>query len=1113
VVEWAHATGGTVVTALQAPTPEVVASFDEVLLLSDGHELFHGTPAELPKYLAQRGFACPSYCDIADFALALCVSPSFTASTYCVHAEGAKPPPAELQSREALAAEWSRARADAGTGADAGAGGSAGVVLATEADRSQFAVDTVRSSWAHTALLVSRQFKVVKRNPAVSIGRVNQFIILSAIYGSVYYKIATDSFVVKISMSIFAASAVSFASFAEIPAIFVGKRTAARQIGSNFYTPMQYVLSVALNSLPIGILSTFLFATILYWMTGFANDVGRYFFFVLSLLTHELSTAALFRSYAFAMPTEELAQAAAGITTGSLLVFGGFYIAYPIIPKYFWSIYYLSPFSWTVRSIVNSEFTSSDYMTTICTPGSLGPFVQPDPCLKIKSDVFLDAFGFFKGDAWRWGGIGYTLAFAVVFGLVFSSLAVTYFRAKEAPGSQRITEAAFLSAAAASAAAIKATATPGAAAAAKERPPSGSGAAEATTVVNPSVVAVGGATSASSVLPFQPVSLSFEGITYEVTVGKGAIKPLLRGITGVARPGTLTALMGASGAGKTTLMDVLAFRKTTGKVGGKICLNGEPATAASFSRLAGFAEQEDIHIDYSTVREAIAFSASMRLPASVGAAQREAFVDEVVRLLELEPLAGRRTGSLAQGESKRLTIAVELAANPSILFLDEPTTGLDARAAAVVMRVIRNVANTGRTVVATIHQPSAEVFFGFDRLLVLVPGGYEAYVGALGAQACELERFLGAVPGVKALPQGTNPATWMLSEMGELQQQQKRAKADDAKEAVVVASDGGSSNAGGGGVAVAYAASPLRAATSADLAALAEEKAPLPPALARASFARAFVALLDRMLRYSWRNTSANTLRLLVFLTLAIFFGLAYQKTDDSTYAGAFSKFAVALNGLLFLSIINLNTTIPVVFRNRGVFYRERSSGTYPALAYPLSNLVTEIIWTAFFALVFVAINYNLVGFRMDARAFFVSYLATFLSGLWFAILAMGFCAFFPVALLSNIAGGVTIQISILFAGVNLSRAELPEGWRFMYDSDGFAHALRVFFLPQYENDNTMISDPSPTLTMTRSAFSMLRLGVAPSDLGTEIGKLVAIIAGAAVLMIFFTVRINHQKR
>ena len=144
---------------------------------------------------------------------------------------------------------------------------------------------------------------------------------------------------------------------------------------------------------------------------------------------------------------------------------------------------------------------------------------------------------------------------------------------------------------------------------------------------------------------------------------------------------------------------------------------------------------------------------------------------------------------------------------------------------------------------------------------------------------------------------------------------------------------------------------------------------------------------------------------------------------------------------------------------------------------------------------------------------FFTSYLATLLAGLWFATLAMGFCAFFPIDLLCNIAGGVTIQISILFAGVNLSRNELPDGWKWLYDADGFAHALRVYFLPQYDGDNTVIHDASPALTMARSQFALLRSGVAPSEVPNEIGKLSGIVLGAIVLMMIFTIRINHQRR
>lgn len=101
----------------------------------------------------------------------------------------------------------------------------------------------------------------------------------------------------------------------------------------------------------------------------------------------------------------------------------------------------------------------------------------------------------------------------------------------------------------------------------------------------------------------------------------------------------------------------------------------------------------------------------------------QAFVEEVIELVELTPLSGALVGlpgvdGLSTEQRKRLTIAVELVANPSIVFMDEPTSGLDARAAAIVMRTVRNIVNTGRTIVCTIHQPSIDIFESFDEVLV-----------------------------------------------------------------------------------------------------------------------------------------------------------------------------------------------------------------------------------------------------------------------------------------------------------------------------------------------------------------------------------------------------------
>lgn len=277
-------------------------------------------------------------------------------------------------------------------------------------------------------------------------------------------------------------------------------------------------------------------------------------------------------------------------------------------------------------------------------------------------------------------------------------------------------------------------------------------------------------TATSSAIPFTPMVMTFQDLKYSVVIqGSGSTMDaksgtdtadphagqllLLKGITGSFRPGVLTALMGSSGAGKTTLLDVLAGRKTGGTITGDVRVNGHPKDQATFARVSGYVEQDDIHGPFATVHEALQFSARLRLPSDVPAAKVEAFVAEIMDLVELTTIKASLVGSpgvngLSVEQRKRLTLAVELVANPAIVFMDEPTSGLDARAAAVVMRAARNVVATGRTVVCTIHQPSHAIFSSFMELLLLKRGGETIFFGELGPGAANLVAYLEGLPGV-----------------------------------------------------------------------------------------------------------------------------------------------------------------------------------------------------------------------------------------------------------------------------------------------------------------------------------------------------------------------------
>ncbi|KAK8541889.1 hypothetical protein V6N12_014510 [Hibiscus sabdariffa] len=220
--------------------------------------------------------------------------------------------------------------------------------------------------------------------------------------------------------------------------------------------------------------------------------------------------------------------------------------------------------------------------------------------------------------------------------------------------------------------------------------------------------AIGVAPKRGMVLPFTPLAMSFDTVNYYVDMppemkAQGVTEDrlqLLREVTSAFRPGVLTALMGVNGAGKTTLMDVLAGRKTGGYIEGDIRISGFPKVQETFARISGYCKQSDIHSPQVTVKESLIYSTFLRLPKEVSNEEKMIFVDEVMELVELDNLKDAIVGlpgvtGLSTEQRKRLTIAVELVANPSIIFMDEPTSRLDARAAAIVTRTVRNTSIPG----------------------------------------------------------------------------------------------------------------------------------------------------------------------------------------------------------------------------------------------------------------------------------------------------------------------------------------------------------------------------------------------------------------------------------
>ncbi|KAG7202355.1 hypothetical protein KM043_018682 [Ampulex compressa] len=224
------------------------------------------------------------------------------------------------------------------------------------------------------------------------------------------------------------------------------------------------------------------------------------------------------------------------------------------------------------------------------------------------------------------------------------------------------------------------------------------------------------------------VYLLFEDVSYSVRTRIMAreTRQLLWNISGDFRPGELTAIMGLSGAGKSTLMDILAGF-TTSSVTGNVTVNGKVRNLAEFRRISSYIMQDDNLQPLLTVQEAMNVAADLKLTLSHR--QKVQRIKEILVAMGLEGSCRTRTGELSGGQKKRLAIALELVNNPPIMFFDEPTSGLDSVTSKQCIAIMKQLSREGRTIVCSIHQPSATLFNMIDHLYV-VADGYCVYTGA-----------------------------------------------------------------------------------------------------------------------------------------------------------------------------------------------------------------------------------------------------------------------------------------------------------------------------------------------------------------------------------------------
>uniref|UniRef100_H3GD44 ABC transporter domain-containing protein n=1 Tax=Phytophthora ramorum TaxID=164328 RepID=H3GD44_PHYRM len=980
--------GKTVVISLLQPSPEIFALFDNVLILNAGEVMYHGPRDHALPYFESLGFQCPPHRDTADFLLDL-------GTNQQVKYQNALPVGMTKHPRwpfefgqffqRSGMYRHTLARLD-GPWKDE--------LISSAAEFIEF-TPTFQQTFVQNAMAVTRRQMVIAiRNKAFIHVRGFMVIVIALLYGSLFYQLEPTD--VQVTMGVLFQSLffLGLGQYAQVPGYCSIRAIFYKQRRANYIRTAAYVLACSASQIPWALGETVVFGTIVYWMCGFVATAWNFLLYELLVFQTLMAFAAWYFFMAAVTPDMHIAKPVSMMSIFTFVAFAGFVIPKNQIPDYFIWIYWIDPIAWCLRSVAVSQYRSSAF--DVCEYAGVNYCTQYQ--MKM-GEYFLSLYDVPSDASWIWLGILVLFAIYAIFMVL--GWAVLEYKRYESPEHITLTVE---TATATDDYTLAMTPTNG-----RKTPANDAQTADEDVALH----------VRATTRKFEPVIIAFQDLWYSVPDPHNPKESLtlLKGISGYALPGSITALMGSTGAGKTTLMDVIAGRKTGGTIQGKILLNGYEASDLAIRRCTGYCEQMDIHSDASTIREALVFSAFLRQDSSVPDSQKYDSVEECLELLDLQGVADEIVRGSPTERMKRLTIGVELAADPRVLFLDEPTSGLDARSAKLIMDGVRKVADTGRTIVCTIHQPSTEVFMLFDKLLLLKRGGQTVYFGDLGKRAQTMVDYFEAIPGVQPLPMGYNPATWMLECIGAGVNHLN----DNPVDFVDVFDSSDTKRAMDTHLATEGVSVPAPGSTE---LVFAQKRA--------ANSWTQMTALVGRFMNLYWRTPSTNLTRLAIMPLMALVFGLVYVGTDYNSYQGINAGVGMVFLTSYFTGVVSFNSALPITSEDRPAFYREREAQTYSAVWYFVGSTVVEIPYVFISMLLYTVIFYWMVGFSGFGTAV-LYWINTSLMVLLQTYMGQLLIYSLPSIDVAALVGVMIYSITILFYGFNPPGNAIPSGYKWLY--------------------------------------------------------------------------------
>ncbi|XP_053681608.1 protein scarlet [Sabethes cyaneus] len=576
--------------------------------------------------------------------------------------------------------------------------------------------------------------------------------------------------------------------------------------------------------------------------------------------------------------------------------------------------------------------------------------------------------------------------------------------------------------------------------------------------------------------------------------GQSRIKRIINNVSGAVTPGTLIALMGSSGAGKSTLMSALAYRTQPGTVvQGDVLVNGHPIGPYMY-RLSGFVHQDDLFVGSLTVGEHLYFMAKLKLERSVNRKHAARLIQDLLERTGLTKCVDTRIGEVGEGkmlsggEKKRLAFATELLTKPTILFCDEPTTGLDSFSAQNLVSTLQLLAKRGTAIICTIHQPSSQLFSMFDQVMLLADGRV-AYAGKPNDALAFFEQH------GYGCPSNYNPAEFLIGVLATAPGYEKASQRSAQRLCDLFAV---SEAAGQRDVLINLE---MHIAESADFKVKDTKNLLRKPLWISTVFWLTYRAFLTVV-----RDPTVQYLRLLQKIAIALMAGLCFTGAIKLDQLGV-----QAIQGILFI-FVSENTFSPMysvlsVFPETfPLFMRETKSGLYRTSQYYVANMLAMLPGLVLEPLVFVVIAYWLAALRPSVMAFFVTVIASMLVMNVSTACGCFFSAAFnslPLAMAYLVPFDYILMIT---SGVFIQLGSMPVAISWMPYISWMMYANEAMSIAQWQGvTNITCSAEDPNLPCLRTGEQVLmHYSFEEAHLGRNLWAMVVLYFGFHVLGCLF---------